>query len=102
MNTAVIEPVMTENVGAASAEPVARRALRVLPIPRKSTSLRSLEDVRVEMSRIYRDMRRRKIDTQDGTRLTYVLAQVGRVIEADKLGGRVEAIERVLRQRSAA
>lgn len=82
-------------------KPVVRRRLSVLPIPPRSSQLRTLEDVRIEMSRVYRGMRRGKVETQDGTRLVYVLGQVGRVIEADKLNGRVEAIERTLRGRSA-
>jgi hypothetical protein len=55
--------------------------------------------VRIEMAKVYRDMKRGKIATQDGTRLAYVLAQVGKLIEAGELEKRIEALEIVLRQR---
>ena len=51
------------------------------------------------MAKVYRAMKRGKVPTQDGTRLVYVLSQIGRVIEVDQIGARVEAVERVLRLR---
>lgn len=45
------------------------------PIPPK-INLSTIDDVRLEMARVYRDMRSKDINPQDGTRLTYVLAQL--------------------------
>src|SRR5215472_1257516 len=58
--------------------------------------LKTIDDVRVEMARVYRDMRSGKIDTADGTKLAYVLAQIGKLIEAGELEKRLEAVEGVL------
>jgi hypothetical protein len=52
------------------------------------------------MAKVYRDMKRGKVATQDGTRFVYVLSQIARVIETDTVATRVEAVERVLRLRA--
>lgn len=52
-----------------------------------------MEAVRREMARVYRDMRGRKIDTQDGTRLVYALTQIAKLHEAVELVRRLERIE---------
>jgi hypothetical protein len=52
------------------------------------------------MARVYRDMRHGRIEMQDGTRLTYVLTQVAKVIQVAELDARVEAVERALRIRT--
>lgn len=44
-------------------------------------NLSSVEDVRREMARVYRDMRAAKLDTQDGTRLVYVLDRMLKAFE---------------------
>lgn len=80
------------------AETRSGRALSVLPTPPR-IDLKTIDDVRVEMARVYRDMRAAKIDTQTGTRLAYVLAQLGKLIEAGDLEKRVEAVEGVLLRR---
>ena len=51
------------------------------------------------MCRIYREMRARRIDTQDGTRMTYTLWQIAKIIELAELQPRLEAIERVIGSR---
>jgi hypothetical protein len=38
------------------------------------------------MARVYRDMRHGCIETQDGTRLVYVLTQITKTIQAAELG----------------
>jgi hypothetical protein len=72
--------------------------LTVIPTPLR-IDLKTIDDVRLEMARVYRDMRSGSIDTQDGTRLTYVLAQVGKLIQTGELEQRIESLELVLRQR---
>ena len=78
-----------------SSESRAGRAVAVLPTPSR-IDLKTIDDVRVEMARVYRDMRSGKIDTQDGTKLAYVLAQLGKLIEAGEIEKRLEAVEGVL------
>ena len=45
--------------------------------------LASLEEIRREMASVYRDMRRGTIETQDGTRLVYVLGELVKVAKAE-------------------
>jgi hypothetical protein len=67
--------------------------------PSRFIDLKTLHDVRVEMARVYREMRASRIETQDGTRLVYVLSQIGRIVEIQQVDSRLEAVERVLRLR---
>jgi len=71
------------------------RPIALVPTPSR-IDLKTIDDVRVEMARVYRDMRSGKIDTQDGTKLAYVLAQLGKLIEAGEIEKRLEAVEGVL------
>jgi hypothetical protein len=77
------------------------RRLTVVPTPirRRAIDLATLTDVRREMSRIYRDMHNRRIDTQDGTRMTYALSQIAKLIELADMQPRLEAIERAIGSR---
>jgi hypothetical protein len=88
-----------ENTADAYPETQDRGGIRLLPTPSPTIHLKTLDDVRVEMAKVYRDMKTGKLPTQEGTRLTYVLAQIGRVIEIDKVATRVEAVERALKLR---
>jgi hypothetical protein len=88
-----------ENAVDDSPEDHAVRAISLAPTPLPTIHLKTLDDVRVEMAKVYRGMKTRKIDTQDGTRLTYVLAQIGKLIESSKLADRIEALERALGSR---
>jgi hypothetical protein len=72
--------------------------LSVLPTPR-SIPLKTLDDVRREMAKVYRDMRKAKIEMGDGTKLVYVLSQLGKVIELSEVSARLEAVERTLKVR---
>lgn len=65
----------------------------LLPVPTPPINLHDLEAVRREMARVYRDMRTRKIDSQDGTRLVYVLVQIAKVHEIAVLEKRLVALE---------
>jgi hypothetical protein len=76
------------------------RAVALLPTPSR-IDLKTIDDVRVEMARVYRDMRAARIDTQEGTRLCYVLAQLGKLIESGEIEKRLEALEGVLKHRRA-
>jgi hypothetical protein len=45
------------------------------------------------MAAVYREMRTGAIDSQDGTRCVYVLAQIGKLLELLELEKRVAALE---------
>jgi hypothetical protein len=78
-----------------------RRVLALVPTPRRrGPVLESLPEVRREMARVYRQMRHGRIDTQDATRMTYVLTQIAKIIQVAGLDARIEAVERALRTRS--
>jgi hypothetical protein len=61
--------------------------------------LKTLPDVRREMARVYREMRRGRLETQDATRMTYVLTQIAKIIQTAELEARIEAVERALGSR---
>jgi len=88
-----------ENTATDSPASPSGRGIRLLPTPSPTIHLKTLDDVRIEMAKVYRDMKLGKLPTQDGTRLVYVLSQIGRVIDADQIAERVEAVERTLRLR---
>lgn len=66
------------------------------PTPQKKIALSDLESTRREMASVYRDMRSGRIDTQDGTRLVYALAQIGKLIELAMLERRIGELEKQL------
>jgi len=90
----------TDPSGATDSPPVTidGNSLRVLPTP-PTIHLKAADDVRLEMARVYRDMRVSKIDMGDGTKLVYVLSQIARVIEVADVQVRIDALERVLKER---
>ena len=55
--------------------------------------LKTIDNIRLEMAKVYRDMRSQTIPTHDGTRLVYVLAQIGKMIELFDIEKRVEKLE---------
>ena len=74
--------------------------LALVPTPRRrGPVLETLTDVRREMARVYRNMRHGRIDTQDATRMTYVLSQIAKIIQTAELEARVAAVERTLGSR---
>lgn len=67
-------------------------ALRVLPTPRR-IDLKSLEQVRFEMARVYRAVDRGDYDSGEGSRRVFMLAQIGKLVELSDLERRVETLE---------
>jgi hypothetical protein len=68
------------------------------PTPSNTLSkirLNDAETIRMEMARLYKDMRLGRIDTQDGTRLAYVLDMVRKAHETCELQRRIEIIDQV-------
>ena len=64
---------------------------KLLPTPR--IDLKTVDDIRLEMARVYREMRGNVIETQHGTRLVYVLGQLGKLIELHEIEKRIAALE---------
>ena len=68
------------------------------PTPNR-IDLKTIDDVRLEMARVYREMRSNTIEAQQGTRLVYVLSAIGKLIELHDIDNRLLALEAVLNQR---
>lgn len=66
-------------------------------IPQKGRRYRcqldSMTDVKREMAKVYRECRSEIIDAQTGTKLTWMLQAVAKVIEGSDLEKRIEALE---------
>lgn len=60
----------------------------------KAVSLKSLGAVRREIQRVYSDVRQGRLPSQEGTRLTYILAQAGRILEISVIEDRLIALEK--------
>lgn len=58
--------------------------------------LRNAHAIRREMASVYRDMRCGNIETQDGTKLAYVLEMLRKTYETAVLEERLEEIERTI------
>lgn len=55
--------------------------------------LDSLQDVKREMTKVYREARSGLVDVQDATKLVWCLQAVGKVIEGSDLEKRIENLE---------
>ncbi len=71
----------------------------LLPVPTPPINLHDVEAVRREMARVYRAMKARTIDTQDGTRLVYVLTQIAKLHEIVEIERRIDELERLSSER---
>ena len=65
----------------------------ILPTPSKKIDLATINDVRLEMASVYRKMSAGNIETSDGSRLVYVLGQIGKMIELHEIVLRVDKLE---------
>src|SRR4051794_23067 len=70
------------------------------PPPPRIGRLDSLQAVRLELTRVYKDMRRGQIESREGTRLAYVLLAIARVLESSDLEVRLTALEKGLEHAS--
>ena len=61
--------------------------------------LRNAHDMRRELASVYRDARAGRIETQDATRLAYILDMCRKAFETGVLQERLETLERVLKLR---
>ena len=62
-------------------------------VARYRAKLDTLQDVKREMSRVYRESRTGLVDVQDGTKLVWMLQAVAKVIEGSDLEKRIEILE---------
>lgn len=71
-----------------------------LPTPERERRLplKTAQHVRSELARVYRSMKHGKIDPAIGTKLTYVLVALGKMIEVGDLEKRIEALENAARK----
>jgi hypothetical protein len=63
------------------------------PTPRQKVRLHTIDDVRLEMARVYRDMRTGRLESSEGTKLAYVLGQMVKVFELTAIEARINALE---------
>ena len=68
------------------------QSIELIPTPAR-IDLKSIDDVRLEMARVYREMRGNVIEAQQGTRLVYVLAAIGKLIKLHELEQRIQDLE---------
>jgi len=57
--------------------------------------LDTVSDVKREMAKVYRECRSNLIDAQTGTKLSWMLQGISKVIETSELEQRIEALENV-------
>lgn len=67
------------------------QVLTVTPAPRLELS--TIDSVRREMARLYREAKAGNIPTADASRLAFILGQVGKLIEIGTLENRLNALE---------
>ena len=68
--------------------------LTLVPTPgRRKAQLNTLEGVRRELARIYREAESGKRDTADASRLTFMLGQIGKLLELTEIERRLTAVE---------
>lgn len=61
--------------------------------PLKKPHLNTIDAVAVEMARVYRQARAGEIPLQDATRLSFILAQLGKLMETALIERRIDALE---------
>jgi len=70
----------------------------ILPTP-PAIHLKTADDVRLELGKVYRDMRSGKIRMEDGTKLAFVLSQLNKAIETGIIESRMAALELTIKPR---
>lgn len=73
--------------------PASRARAGVVLSPTPRTDLKTIDDVRVEMAKVYRSVKAGEIDSQHGSRLVYILSQIGRLVEIHEIERRLVALE---------
>jgi len=81
------------NTDTATARTIDNASGDVLPTHNKKIDLATVNDVRLEMASVYRNMKSGRIEPSDGTKLTYVLIAIGKMIAENDFEKRIEALE---------
>lgn len=68
--------------------------------PHPKIDLHDAHAIRRELGAVYRDMRSGCIETQEGTRLAYVLDMIRKAYDTSVLQDRIEMLERTIELRS--
>ena len=74
------------------------KILTLTPVPK--IDLHDAHAIRRELGAVYRDMRAGRIETQQGTRLAYVLDRLLKAYDTGVLQDRIEMLERTIDLRS--
>ena len=65
------------------------------PTPCKRIRLNNIKEVRLELSRVYREARLGTLQTSEATRLVYMLIALGNIIKDSELEERITALEKL-------
>ena len=84
---------MLENTDTKSTVLIDNTSGRLMPTPTKKIDLATVDDVRLEMARVYRDMKCGAIETSDGSRLVYTLSAIAKMIEIHDIEKRIALLE---------
>ena len=63
------------------------------PPAQKRVRLASVTDCRLELTKLYREMRNGKLDIQDGSRLANVVTLISRAFQESEIEARLAALE---------
>jgi len=86
------EEICDEVRGSGGTQLIDREEITCDPTPRL-IELHHAKAIRLELSKVYRDMRSGKIDPSDGTKLAYVLDMLRKSHETAVLQDRIELLE---------
>lgn len=75
---------------------VVRAVQGVVVSPTPPVQLKTIDNCRLEMARIYREMKTGKRDMSDGARLVYVLTSIAKMIELSQFEARMDEVEKRL------
>ena len=64
------------------------------PENKRAIRLKTIDDVRVEMARVYSDARRNSLAPESASKLVYILGQIGKTIEGSEFNKRMEELEK--------
>ncbi len=73
--------------------PVAHEGQLLRAAPTPQLKLATIEDCRREMARVYRDARTGMTDTENASRLVYILISISKLIEIGQLEQRLTILE---------
>lgn len=71
------------------------------PPGRLRTRLNTIDDVKKEMARLYREARANKVDSQDASRLANMLSILGRLIDGSEIQKQIDELKAELAKDSS-